>query len=371
MTAFDVVIVGGGASGATAAARLASTGHRVALLDHARFPGESSALYWLNARAATTLSELGVTDKALPREEFHRVTFHSADFAKTIEPKLPRPAGFLVDRHALDHVLVRRAAKQGAAVQDACAVKDILLKESSVHVQVKDGETVEGRILILAPGSGSPLLQRVGLTREAAPAYWSALVHAPLEKRRSEAAVAIVWGLDRYGSFGILCLGRNRFSIAAHAAGEKPNAIPFLKRLCTDAHRHGLVPRDLTESASKAGVTASPAGHGLDMDTHVAKHTLVIGAAGGFVAAASNEGLYPGMWSAVIAAEVVEETLRAAKKGAPVQDQLMRFDTAWRTHMADYLRSPHTDIQFLLPLIFANQPMADRMAAAFFFGENI
>ena len=49
----------------------------------------------------------------------------------------------------------------------------------------------------------------------------------------------------------------------------------------------------------------------------------------------------------------------------------MAFDSLWRIQMADYLRSPHTDVQFLLPLIFTNQPMADRMGAAFFFGENI
>jgi hypothetical protein len=49
----------------------------------------------------------------------------------------------------------------------------------------------------------------------------------------------------------------------------------------------------------------------------------------------------------------------------------MQFDTRWRLAMADYLRPPNTDMQFLVPLIFTNQPMADRMAAAFFRGENI
>ena len=49
----------------------------------------------------------------------------------------------------------------------------------------------------------------------------------------------------------------------------------------------------------------------------------------------------------------------------------MTFDTTWRMEMVDYLRSPHTDVRFLIPLVFTNQPMADRMGAAFFFGENI
>ena len=49
----------------------------------------------------------------------------------------------------------------------------------------------------------------------------------------------------------------------------------------------------------------------------------------------------------------------------------MKFDSVWRIQMADYIRSPQTDTQFLLPLVFSNQPMADRFAAAFFCGENI
>jgi flavin-dependent dehydrogenase len=114
-------------------------------------------------------------------------------------------------------------------------------------------------------------------------------------------------------------------------------------------------------------VIRSPVATALDTESHVGKHTLVIGDAGGFVAAASNEGIYPAMWSAQIAAEVIENALHANRS----QDELISFDSAWRMQMADYLRSPHTDIQFLLPLIFSNQPMANRMGAAFFHGENI
>jgi len=141
--------------------------------------------------------------------------------------------------------------------------------------------------------------------------------------------------------------------------------------LCKTAHERGVVPMDLSPAAAAATVVSSPASAGLDMETHVGKHSLVFGDAGGFVSAASNEGIYPGMWSAQLAAEVAETALQAAKNGRPTQDELMRFDSLWRIQMADYLRSPHTDIQFILPLIFSNQPMADRMGAAFFSGENI
>jgi hypothetical protein len=73
------------------------------------------------------------------------------------------------------------------------------------------------------------------------------------------------------------------------------------------------------------------------------------------------------MWSAQIAVDVLDRALGSVHS----QDELMTFDSVWRMQMADYLRSPPTDIRFLLPLIFTNQPMADRMGAAFFSGENI
>ena len=114
-------------------------------------------------------------------------------------------------------------------------------------------------------------------------------------------------------------------------------------------------------------VVCPPVVPALEMESHVGKHALVIGEAGGFASALSIEGLVPGMWSAKIAAEVIEAALRSPRS----QDELMTFDTRWRLEMADYLRLPNTDTQFLIPLVFSNPPMADRMAAAFFLGENI
>ena len=62
-----------------------------------------------------------------------------------------------------------------------------------------------------------------------------------------------------------------------------------------------------------------------------------------------------------VAAEIIH---RALDRPHP-QDELREFDTKWRTTMADYLRPPNADLQFLLPLVFANKQMAERLAGAF------
>ena len=190
---------------------------------------------------------------------------------------------------------------------------------------------------------------------------------APIESEEAEARVAVILGLDDRGSFGFCGQSKDRCTLSVNFVGEATPVVPTLVQLCKIAAAKGLMPRDLSSQAAQAKPIRCPAGWALDMDTHVAKHTLLVGDAGGFVAAASNEGIYPAMWSAKIAADVIDKAL-----GSPYsQDELMTYDTLWRMQIADHLRSPHTDIRFLLPLIFSNQAMADRMAAAFFFGENI
>ena len=79
------------------------------------------------------------------------------------------------------------------------------------------------------------------------------------------------------------------------------------------------------------------------------------------------EGIYPAIWSARLAAE----TCAKAAAGTHPQDQLREFSTAWRSAMGEYLRLPNTDLHFLLPLVFSNRQMAQKMAAAVWRGENI
>jgi len=367
---YDVAIVGAGPAGATAAVLLAQKGRRVVLVDRTTFPGDVARAGWLNARCAPLLAELGVTDKSLLAYPFRDVTFHREDFSQTARPTFEDAPGYLIDRAQFDNALVSAAVDQGITFIQGFRAADLLLRESSVVVELANGRRTESRLLLLASGRGTELLERVGLvmgSHEAA--VWAAQVDALL---RADAApkdpyVGVFLGLDNAGSFGLCCVSPDQMSVSVSMTGEREEVIPALLRVCRQAFEHKFVPVDLSDRARSAAAIRSPASVALDMDSHVGKNVLVIGDAGGFVSAASNEGIYPAMWSARIAVDVADKALQ---NPCP-QDELMTFDSTWRMQMADYLRSPHTDIQFLLPLIFTNQPMADRMGAAFFLGENI
>jgi len=94
--------------------------------------------------------------------------------------------------------------------------------------------------------------------------------------------------------------------------------------------------------------------------------TLLIGPAGGFYSACA-EDVYPNCWSAVYAVETVKRALREKY----LQDGLQPYRQTWRTTLGDYLRGPQQNLRFLLPLVYRNQAMADRVAQAILTSRSV
>lgn len=364
---FDVVIIGAGPAGSTAAILLAKKKHRVALVDRAKFPRPVTCSGWLSSASGPLLQELGRSLQPKAPTAFRDVTFYRADFTQIAKPTFESSPGFLIDREEFDQALVTAAVKEGVTFVPEHRAVDFKLMETEVAATLEGNRTLTGKLLLLASGRGTDLLDRVGVSppSDASP-RWLAQVNAPLNSKAAP-RVGVVLGLDQGASFALCCVSKNRMSVTVNWLGERSQVIPTLVQVCRHVFEHKAVPLDLSENALSATVIQADTNNALDMDSHVGKHTLVIGEAGGFVSASSLEGIYPSMWSAQIAAGVADEALQSVHS----QDVLMTFDSVWRMEMAEYLRSPHTDVQFLLPLIFTNQPMADRMGAAFFLGENI
>jgi len=128
-----------------------------------------------------------------------------------------------------------------------------------------------------------------------------------------------------------------------------------------------LVSPGWEDGGARMVVRSVPRGAALDAETHVGKHTLVIGDAGGFIGAVNHEGLYGAIRSAFLGADTCADALASAHP----QDVLMEYDARWRRELADYLRPPNSDMRFLLPLVFSNKPMAERVARSFVLGTNI
>jgi hypothetical protein len=127
----DVLVIGGGPAGSTAATLLAEKGHRVTLLEKAHHPrfhiGESllpanlPLFEQLGVRAeveAIGMQKWGA-EFISPWHE-HRQTFEFADaWDKSM------PLAYQVRRSEFDEILIRNAARKGANVIEGCRVRDV------------------------------------------------------------------------------------------------------------------------------------------------------------------------------------------------------------------------------------------------------
>ena len=98
----------------------------------------------------------------------------------------------------------------------------------------------------------------------------------------------------------------------------------------------------------------------------VARRALLLGPAGGFYSA-SGEDAYPACWSALFAADVAAKALGATH----VQDALAAYRGKWGSTLGDYLRGPQQNLRFLLPLVYKNPTMTDRLADSILLGDSL
>jgi hypothetical protein len=127
----EVIVIGGGPAGSTAAGLLARSGHDVLLLEKARFPREHVGESLLPF-CYTLFEDLGVIEEM--KKRFVRkpgVRFLNADgttsttwcFNHVIKDESYR--SFQVARAEFDHILLKNAARLGAEVREGVRVKDV------------------------------------------------------------------------------------------------------------------------------------------------------------------------------------------------------------------------------------------------------
>lgn len=147
---FDLIVLGAGPAGASAALTAAQSGLRVALVDKARFPRDKLCGGGLTGRAITLYSRIyGEPLPPVPLERRDSFAFHA--FGQDLGESKDAPPLHLCMRFELDAALVRAALDRGAVDFTGCAGK---LDPDGPAVDMSD-RRLEAPFLIAADGVNS------------------------------------------------------------------------------------------------------------------------------------------------------------------------------------------------------------------------
>lgn len=179
---FDVIIVGAGPAGTTAALLLARQGYKVALIDRGEFPGSKNMFggalfgrvlheiipeYWTKAPVERYINKKMIT--MLTEDSSVSLDFNCAAF------KEPPYNGFVIQRTYFDRWYAREAVKAGALLLTQTTVDDVI-REGNQVVGVKtrraNGE-IRAKVVIAADGAVSLLAKKTGLRKDFTPEQFS------------------------------------------------------------------------------------------------------------------------------------------------------------------------------------------------------
>lgn len=340
----DVLVIGGGPAGSTAAALLAERGYRVTLLEKAHHPrfhiGES-----LLPANLPLLEKLGVADavKAIGMEKWgaefvspwhdHKQAF---EFADAMDKSMPM--AYQVRRAEFDEILIRNASRKNARVVEGCQVQnvDFLPGNGGALVQGRhdDGhtETVHARFVLDASGRetflGNRLKAKQRNKKHNSTAIYAHYTGAERNTGKAAGNITIFW--FEHGWFWFIPLADGSTSVGAVTwpyylkTRNKKSLELFLQEtiaLCAPLNEK-LQHAQLSSPVEATGNFSYACDH-----THGSNY-LLLGDAYTFIDPVFSSGVMLAMQSAFVGAETVDTCLRQPEKASAA---LKRFDRAMRT----------------------------------------
>ena len=309
MAPHDVIVVGGGPGGSTAAWRLARAGLRPVLLDAAVFPRVKICAGWVTHEALTD-AQVDPQKYPLTIQAFSACRFEFQ--GERTETRWRRPASYGILRREFDHYLLDRARAAGVDVREGARVTEVTQDAAGVRVVSPHG-TFTAPVVIGAGGHRCPVSHAFGQVSEREEVVVAQESETRLTAERVESLghwweapeLYVEPDLKGYGWYfpkgDVLNIGVGCVSGPGAELPRRRDALVSALRTA------GRLPPDLAIEPFRghAYVVRRRAPRRLAGDRF-----CLVGDAAGLARDLSGEGIGPAIKSGILAAEAVEARLR-------------------------------------------------------------
>ena len=316
MVDYDIIIVGGGPAGSTAARRASQEGLNVVLFDKARFPRYKPCAGGIHA-GVNMLLDFDI--KSILQRKISGVTiFAPSGFRVDCIPEDRSVPGSIVSREDFDHLLLKKAAEAGAKIREDTRIAKAKEEESHAAVTTMEGEEVTGTYLVGADGINSIVAKSLDFYDG-----WrgdSAMIAIEVEAEVGSSAVREICGEPSgydadllFLYFGGLSHGfvwcfpkQSVLSLGACCIQDKGGELrlAYKKWYAAFKDEYDIEPRILSDTAARFPVKRAR--------NIVKGRTVLVGDAAGLVDPFTGEGIPEAVESGILAASALSKAVKEA-----------------------------------------------------------
>jgi len=362
----EVIVVGAGPSGATAATILAQQGHDVLLLDRQDFPRDKICGDAIPNGVISIMNRLGMAEKVQVAEQ--RGEFNALTQVRLVSPKghtvdAPLKDGedgtksYVAPRMYLDAVIQEQAVESGVEFRQAQAQAPILEDGKVVGIRAKVGsngstKTVDFRSQLVIGADGVTSVVARGLRPKE---------EQHVDEHRAVALRAYIEGIEEIprtaefylyeeinpGYAWIFSLGNDRANIGL---GMRLDQFRQTKNKLEDLLQQFLNMPDIKKRLKNGNKIRDVATWQLNFGSQKGLQfafdgAMLIGDAAGFINPITGGGIHNGMISAELAAQTAHEALTA---GSTSLSQLKIYQTRCQKRLSPNLRRSYRYQEILM-----------------------
>lgn len=338
---YDVVVVGAGPAGSTAAKCLAEKGVKVLLIDKNKFPRDKPCGGGIPVRVLKRFKY--IEEKNLIESYSYGGCAYSSSLKYKLKLQKNEPLLAMILRKKFDYGLVKLATDCGTVFLDGKSAKDIKILDDRAKIIVNNGTNIESEIVIGADGIWSTIAKKSGLSTNGKkggiclfqeyPMHNKTLNQYFSEKRLFHIHLGIL-GMAGYGwvfpKRNKVNIGIVEFQQAVDPLKRKINLKEVYKDYIKILKESKIIPNSLKmERIRGAELPVGPLGKTFS------SRIILCGDAGGLINPATGEGIYHAMSSGEIAAKVITEALEA---GDTQKKFLSKYETLWKNDFGKDIR---------------------------------
>jgi len=327
---YDVVVIGAGPAGSTAAKCLAENNINVLLLDKSEFPRDKPCGGGLPTRV---LKRFPYIEPLIDSISFGSSTYSSSHRYK-FDLIREKPLLLNVIRKEFDYGLVNLALKAGATFLAGKTVVDVSIQQNNASVKLDDGQSIETQMIIGCDGTRSIVAEKTNLSKQMQALCIALVQEQPMtpkqldtyytKKRlvhlfiKAQGIAGYAWVFPKKHCVNI---GIGEFQSAlSESKSNVPLKDTYEKFIAVLKEKKLLPETFVVENLKGATLPIFP------LRNTYRDRLVLCGDAAGFINPITGEGIYYAMVSGQIASEVIVDGL---KQNDLSKEFLSHYQTVW------------------------------------------